>query len=190
MIEQTPTNRFDAEGQMLIRQMAAGTSGALDDFYAQYSRIVFSFLMARLEDRTLAEEVLQDVMLAAWRAAGSFRGESKVLTWLLTIARNRATNTRRKRTLSAVPLTDAVEATSGDTGPLERLVRQGEYEKVRDKLNQLPAQQREVLVLVFYHQLSEAEVAEVLDIPAGTVKSRLHRGKEMLRRALQSEASY
>jgi RNA polymerase sigma-70 factor (ECF subfamily) len=169
----------------LMQEIAVGHAPALDELYARYSSAIFGFLVARLRDHQLAEEVMQDVMLAAWRGAGSFRGESKVLTWLLSIARNRAINAVRKHHVPVVSYNDALDSPADDTGPFERLVRQSELRAVREVLDRLPDHQREVLVLVFYHQLTEAEVAGVLDIAVGTVKSRLHRGKEALRRALQ-----
>jgi RNA polymerase sigma factor (sigma-70 family) len=172
----------------LIQSMAAGNGQALDELYARYGPGIFSYLMARLGERTLAEEVLQDVMLAAWRSASQFRGDSKVLTWLLAIAHHRAINAIRRHTPPLVSLNDMAELQTNDTGPLERIERQSEYGALRSMLDKLPAEQREVLVLVFYHQLSEAEAAAVLGIAAGTVKSRLHRGKEALRRIMHSEA--
>lgn len=174
---------------MLLRAVATGASGAVEELYARYGPAVYGFLMARLGDALLAEEVLQDVMLSAWRAAGQFRGESKVLTWLLSIARNRAINARRRHRLPQIPLSDAYETPGTDTGPFERVLRSSERQLVRATLEQLSPQQREVLVLVFFHQLTENEVADVLGIPVGTVKSRLHRGKEMLRR-VWVEANY
>jgi RNA polymerase sigma factor (sigma-70 family) len=189
MAQYIPTYLSSASELVLIQEMAAGNSGALDELYARYGPAIFSFLMARTSNMTLSEEVLQDVMLAAWRSAASFRGDSKVLTWLLTIARNRAINAQRRHTPLVISLNEASDLGAGDTGPLERLMRQGEYQAVREQLEHLPAHLREVLVLVFYHQLTEAEVAGVLDIPAGTVKSRLHRGKEALRKALQVEGT-
>ena len=171
----------------LIRAMAAGHTPALDELYARHGSGIFSFLMARLGDQQLAEEVLQDVMLAAWNGAAGFRAESKVRTWLLTIARNRAINTRRRRTFTQVPINEALDARTDDTEPLERLTQQAEYSAVRAALETLSENQREVLVLVFYHHLTAAEIAEMLDISIGTVKSRLHRAKEALRNVLQSE---
>lgn len=189
MAQYIPTYLSNASELVLIQEMAAGNSSALDELYARYGPAIFSFLVARTGTPALAEEVLQDVMLAAWRSAAHFRGESKVLTWLLTIARNRAINAQRRRTPPVVSLNEELELNANDTGPLEKVMRQGEYQAVRERLDQLPAHLREVLVLVFYHQLSEAEVAEVLGIAGGTVKSRLHRGKEALRKALQVEGT-
>jgi RNA polymerase sigma-70 factor (ECF subfamily) len=178
--------QFDPD-YLLVQGMAQGNVHALDELYARRGPGILSFLTAHVGDRQLAEEVLQDVMLAAWNNAASFRGDSSVRTWLLVIARNRAMNTHRKRKLPLVTFDEAFGALSGDTAPLEKVERKTRESKVRDALNQLPLPQREVLVLVFYHQLSGPEVAQVLGINEGTVKSRLHRAKEMLRRVLQSE---
>lgn len=174
----------------LIRAMAAGDMGALDALYAKYSALLLGFLVSRIGDRHLAEEILQDVMLSAWHNAPSFRQESKVKTWLLVIARNRAANVHRRKHLNIVELNDEAGMHIHDTGPLERVTRDNERTTVREAISHLPTQHKEILVLVFYHQLSGPEIAEVLDISIGTVKSRLHRAKEMLRRVLLQEGGY
>lgn len=187
MIDYVPTIRASDSDLGLIRVMANGDTRALDELYARYGSGIFSFLVARLGEPALAEEVLQDVMLAAWRSAAQFRGESKVLTWLLTIARNRSINVIRKRRLPLVPINDALDTGADDTGPLEKVMRHTEQQAVRDALDQLPAAHREVLILVFYHHLTAPEVAAVLGIAIGTVKSRLHRAKDALRDVLRHE---
>jgi RNA polymerase sigma-70 factor, ECF subfamily len=171
----------------LIQAIANGSTQALDELYARYGPAVLNFLVARLNSREVAEEVLQDVMLAVWHNAAGFRGDSKVLTWLLTIARNRAINTYRKRKPDVVEFNDELDLHGDETGPLERVVKQDRYEAVKAALDTLPSDHREVLILVFYHQLTGNEIAEVLGTPVGTVKSRLHRAKESLRRVLTSE---
>jgi RNA polymerase sigma-70 factor (ECF subfamily) len=172
---------------MLIRGMAAGDQQALDHLYARHGHAILGFLMARLGNQQQAEEVLQDVMLAAWNNADRFRAESKVRTWLLAIARNRALNTQRGKKLNVTPLNDAFELASEETGPFEKVARNASHSALRQALDQLPPPQREVLVLVFFHQLTGPEVAEVLDISIGTVKSRLHRAKDALRRVIARE---
>ena len=171
----------------LVHAMAAGDERALDELYTRYGGPILGFLSARLSSRQLAEEVLQDVMLAAWRNAATFRGESSVKTWLLAIARNRAINARRGRKFTFTPLQHVFDLQTGDTEPLERVARKDRDTALRDALDRLPVLQREILVLVFFHQLTGPEVAKVLDIPVGTVKSRLHRAKEALRHALDRE---
>ena len=174
----------------LIERMARGDTQALDELYARLGGAILGFLTSRLSNRQLAEEVLQDVMLAAWKNAKSFRGDSKVKTWLLVIARNRAINSQRKRSLELVQLNETYGYQSEDTGPMERMVKQANRDVVRSAIDQLPEGQKEVLILVFYHQLSGPEVAEVLDISEGTVKSRLHRAKDQLKHLLGNEGSY
>lgn len=181
-----PSNDPD---QPLIHAMAAGNMRALDELYARHGLHILSYLMIHLGDRPLAEEILQDVILAAWNHAADFRGESRVLTWLLAIARNRALNAVRGRKIMMTPLNDDFEIASPDTGPLEKVVRLTEHASLRAALNRLPDQQREILTLVFFHQLSGPEIAQMLNISEGTVKSRLHRAKEALRRIMQSEGS-
>lgn len=173
--------------EALIQGMAAGDEHALDELYARHGGAVLSFLTARMGDRQQAEEVLQDVMLAAWNNAPDFRGESKVRTWLLAIARNRAINAQRGKKFTLTPLNAVFELPSADTGPLERIERKAQHMTLREAIRHLPEAQREILVLVFFHQLSGPEVADLLGISIGTVKSRLHRAKDALRHALYSE---
>lgn len=171
----------------LIQGMASGNAQALDELYARHGSALLGFLIARLSDRALAEEVLQDVMLAAWKNAGKFRGESSVRTWLLVIARNRAINAQRRYSPTLVSLTavgDSLHST--DTGPFEAVAREFDREAVREALKHLPPSHREILTLFFYNHLSGPEIAEVLDIAEGTVKSRLHRAKEALRTILST----
>jgi RNA polymerase sigma-70 factor (ECF subfamily) len=176
-------NDYDPDAA-LIRAIAGGDMRALNELYARHGANILSYLSSFLNDRQLAEEVLQDVMMAVWNHAGQFRGDSKVRTWLLTIARNRAINTRRRTTPNLVQFDDALDMDAGDTTPLEKVERKHRSELMREALNRLPPAYQEILLLVFYHQLSGVEIAEVLGISTGTVKSRLHRAKELLRRVL------
>lgn len=176
-------NDYDPDAA-LIRAIAGGDMRALNELYARHGANILSYLSSFLNDRQLAEEVLQDVMMAVWNHAGQFRGDSKVRTWLLTIARNRAINTRRRTTPNLVQFDDVLDMDAGDTTPLEKVERKHRSELMREALNRLPPAYQEILLLVFYHQLSGVEIAEVLGISTGTVKSRLHRAKELLRRVL------
>lgn len=177
---------FDPDWAM-VRAMADGDVRALNDVYARYGPMLLGFLSARLPTRQLAEEVLQDVMLAVWDNAHKFEARSKVKTWLLVIARNRAINATRRKKLPLIDINQVFDLSSDETGPMEAVVRHEEQDKVRAAIKKLPEGQREVLVLVFYHQLTGPEVAEVLDISEGTVKSRLHRAKENLKGLLAQE---
>lgn len=193
MEERNSTDAHGYEGfdpdWALVRAMADGNMSALDEVYTRYGAMLLGFLSARLPSRQLAEEVLQDVMLAVWDSAHKFEERSKLKTWLLVIARNRAINATRRKKLPLVDINQVFDLSSDETGPMESVVRHEEQDKVRTAIQKLPDGQREVLVLVFYHQLTGPEVAEVLDISEGTVKSRLHRAKENLKGILAQEDS-
>lgn len=184
--ESTTYQGFDPDWS-LIRSMADGDVRALNEVYARYGPMLLGFLNARLPNRQLAEEVLQDVMLAVWDSARKFEARSKVKTWLLVIARNRAINATRRKKLPLIDINQVFDLTSDETGPMEAIVRREQQNKVRAAIQKLPEGQREVLVLVFYHQLTGPEIAEVLGISEGTVKSRLHRAKDTLKGLLAQE---
>lgn len=169
----------------LIQRIVSRDASALDELYVRHGSGILSYLTSFLNDRELAEEILQDVMLAVWNNAATFRGDSKVRTWLLVIARNRAINSRRRYSPRLVALEDGINNYSDDTNPLEKVANLSRDEALRNTINALPDVHREVLILVFYNQLSGREVADVLGISVGTVKSRLHRAKDTLRRNLQ-----
>ena len=101
----------------LLRAVAGGDQQALRQLYALHGPCVLAYLMGQLGDRSLAEEVLQDVMLAVWNGAARFRGDSKVRTWLLAIARNQAISARRKRRVRLVALDEALPDSDGHGRP-------------------------------------------------------------------------
>ncbi|GAB4508941.1 MAG: sigma-70 family RNA polymerase sigma factor [Anaerolineae bacterium] len=157
----------------LVRAMAQGNRQALTDLYQRHGRSLLAYLIGQLGEQAAAEEVLQDVMLAAWQSAPNFRGDSKVRTWLLAIARRKVINVWRKRKVTQVPLQEEL------LGAGEPMLN--DRDAVREALRELSEDQREVLELIFYHELSGVEAAEVMGVSVGTVKSRLHRAKARMR---------
>lgn len=166
----------------LIKSIGQGNELALEQLYERHGLRLLNYLIGQLRDRNLAEEVLQNVMLSVWKAAAGFRGDSKVTTWLIAIARNHAINARRRRIPPPLPLNES-EA-DHQTGPMEALMRNAERAEIHTALRQLPEEQRETLELIFYHQLTGSEAAELLGVSVGTIKSRLHRAKTALRHLL------
>ncbi|MBZ0298088.1 MAG: RNA polymerase sigma factor [Anaerolineae bacterium] len=174
---------------LLLRAMAKGDVQALEALYARHGRHILAYLRGLLADPQQAEEVLQDVMMAAWRGAGSFRGDSQVKTWLIGIARRQAFNAIRRQQPDATPLDE--DAALDDTGVFRKVALNAEREVIRAAIRELPADQRETLELIFYHELSGVEAAVVMGVAEGTIKSRLHRAKATLRGILQrKEAGY
>lgn len=189
MAEPSVNHHLRDPDTVLIYAIAGGNHQALDELYQKYGRGILGYLCNYVNDPVLAEEVLQDVMLAVWKSAATFRGEAKVLTWLLTIARNRAINAQRRQKPTIVAYDEELGIRANDTSPLEIIERESRDSAVREAIKALPPMHREILVLVFYYQLSGNEIADVLGISVGTVKSRLHRAKEALRRVLYREGS-
>ena len=183
---ETIAPRTEDADLVLVRAMARGDARALETLYARHGSGVLSYLAGRVGDRALAEEVLQDVMLAAWRHAGAFRGDARVRTWLLTVAHHRAVNAIRRHRPVTVALDAAPRAL--DIGPSEPADSAGERTDLRRAIATLPDDQRAALELVFFHELSIAEAAGVLGVAEGTVKSRLHRAKHTLRGRLEPAA--
>ena len=166
-----------ADERELMRDVAAGDSGALRGLYDAHAGPVFRFALASLGDRHAAEDVLQETMLAAWSGARRYRGESSVRGWLLGICRKQvAMELRRRRPEDSVPIPDATADRRGSGTPTSTVV-----EELRDALDELDVEQRQLLLLVYVQGLQQQEVAEVLGIPLGTVKSRLFHARQRLR---------
>lgn len=167
----------------LLRAMGCGDAAALAELYRLRGPALLAYLTARLDDRGLAEEVLQDVMLAAWQAAGRFRGQGRVMAWLLAIARTRAINAYHRQVRP-----HATQVALDEASAQESCEPFGSHnEELSAGLRTLPAEQREALELVFYHGLSLKETAQVMSVAVGTVKSRLHRARKHLAKWIMEE---
>jgi RNA polymerase sigma-70 factor (ECF subfamily) len=130
-------------------------------------------LLRFVGNETVAEDLLSDVFLDVWRQAGRFEGRSAVATWLLSIARFKALSTRRRQTHAE--LDETIEATVADPtdDPEVMLEKKNRDELVREALTKLSPEHREIIDLVYYHEKSVEECAQILAIPAATVKTRM-----------------
>lgn len=169
----------------LVHQIAGGDEKALETLYLLHERRLYSFAYHLVGDPDLATEVLQECLIAAWQGASSFRGEGRVLTWLLGIVHHKAMNAVRKKRVSQVALETAEPLGDLDFGP-DKQVAEREFQRaIRSGLGQLSMEHRTVLELVFFQGISQAEIAQVCGCPLGTVKSRLNNAKFNLRRILE-----
>ena len=162
--------------QLLIR-IAAEDRGAFHLLFERHSNRIYRFALSLTRSPHLAEEVLQETMMAVWKGAKRFKGRSKVTTWLLGIAKNQAHNLLRKEERGRrLP-------ESGDriADPSDQALMSVQVERALDTLSEA---QREVLHLVFYENLTVRETAELLGIPEGTVKSRMHHARKYLSKEL------
>jgi RNA polymerase sigma-70 factor (ECF subfamily) len=168
----------------LLRLIAQGDQAAMAEFYRLHGRIVLAQILLVVGDRALGEEVLQDTMLAIWRGAGSFRGESAVRSWVIAIARRQARDRLRRRRIWVVDDALLGEQPSPEPGPELVALERAEVTEVASAIRLLIPAHWEVLGLAFGAGLSLPEVAEVLKVPLGTVKSRLTAARAALARVL------
>jgi len=174
----------DAE---LIERIAAGNGLAMQVLYLRHNTRVFRFVRRFTNDAATAEDLVSEVFLDVWHKARAFQGRSQVLTWLLAIARNKALDELRQRT--AGPLDDETAARIEDPAdtPEVAMQKQDRAEALRRCLAQLSAPHREIIDLVYYHQRSVAEVAEIIGAPQATVKTRMFYARKRLTQLLAEE---
>jgi RNA polymerase sigma-70 factor, ECF subfamily len=171
----------DAE---LLRRISRGDEDAMAAFYREHGRVVLAQVLLVTGERVLAEEILQDTMLAVWRGAGSFRAESSARSWVIAIGRRQTRDRLRGRRLRVVDDTFLADRPGPGPGPETLALDRAELAEVTTAIRDLATPHREVLGLVFGSGLSLPEVAAVLEIPVGTVKSRLAAARTALSRIL------
>ncbi|GIE83467.1 RNA polymerase sigma factor [Actinoplanes philippinensis] len=170
--------------EALLRSIAAGDAAALSRLYERHAGPLFGYLFRLAGDRMTAEEILQDTMLAVWRSAGAFEGRAKVSTWLFGVARRQAHNRLRGRFGPEPTVAEPADRPDQGAGPEELAIAAAGGTPVAAAIDRLPGHHRDVIALVFVAGLPLADVAEVLAIPVGTVKSRLHHARAAVAAAL------
>lgn len=170
-----------------VRQVAQGDEGAFEKLFRCYAPRILRFAMSYLNDRAHAEEVVQETMIAVWKNAKSYREQSQVSSWILGIARNKALDRARARQREPEFSKEKLDRRASSRATPEQITqREAQIERVRTALEKLSPEHREVMVLAFYNDLSYSEIAQILDCPEGTVKSRVYYAKEQLRRILSA----
>lgn len=174
--------REEADDAALVRAVAAGDARALESLYARYGTIVFGMVYRLLGDRQAAEECTQDVFVAVWRGAASYdEGRSRVTTWVLTIARNRAIDVARRRAARPVDPHESVEPADHAPDAADLVTAADHSARVAEAMAELPEAQREALTLAYFDELSHSEIADRLGLPVGTVKGRIRLALDRLR---------
>ena len=163
---------------ILIERIAGGDKLAMQALFARHRMSIYRWLLRFVSNETLAEDLLSEVFLDVWRQAGRFEGRASVSTWLISIARFKALSARRRRT--EAELDEKIETTVADTAndPEAALQEKHRGELLRQALTQLSPEHREAIDLVYYHEKSIDECAQVLGIPAATVKTRMFYGRK------------
>jgi RNA polymerase sigma-70 factor (ECF subfamily) len=168
----------------LIQAVAAGDRGAMHALYARHHLRVYRFLVRLTNDASLAEELVSDVFFAVWRDAASFAGKSELSTWMLAIARHKAFSALKRQTHER--LTDEMANAIVDPadGAEATLARDDRSAAIQTCLARLSPDHREVIDLVYYHDKSVEEVAEITGVPRATVKTRMFYARKGLARLI------
>ncbi|HEY7716560.1 MAG TPA: sigma-70 family RNA polymerase sigma factor [Candidatus Binatia bacterium] len=179
-----PDSFSDAE---CVRRIQRGETETFEILVRRHEKAIFNLLYRMLGDYDDAAETAQEVFLSAYRAINQFRGDANFSTWLYRIALNHAA-TRRKSTSSRqhrlVPIEDTDLVNDVDLGPAESLEKKEIRERVQRALNDLEPEDAMVILLRDLQDTAYEDIARVLKVPVGTVKSRLHRARQALKARL------
>ena len=172
--------------EALIGRIAAGDKVAMQVLFARHHVRVYRFVLRLVRDQTKAEDLISEVFLDVWRQAGRFEGRSTVSTWMLAIARFKALSALRRRLDGELDeeTASAIEDPTEDPGMA--LEKKDKSAMIRKCLTGLSAEHREVIDLVYYHEKSVEEVAEIVGIPENTVKTRMFYARKRLSELLKA----
>jgi RNA polymerase sigma-70 factor (ECF subfamily) len=170
------------DDQALIAAALAGRSEAFGELVTRYERAVYHLAVRTLHDRTEAEDATQEAFFKAYRALGSFRPGAKFSTWIFTICYRACCDrlAKRKR-ISGDELPDRADPSAGPEALAER---SDDAVRLRAAVDALPEKYRAVITLYHLQGKQYEEIATVLNLPLGTVKTHLFRAKEQLRKVL------
>ncbi len=187
-IEFHPSGRPSDEN--LIEAIATGSHAAMRTLYGRHHIRVFRFLVRLVSDAGRAEDLVSEVFLSVWRQASTFENRSRVSTWILSIARFKALTALSRRRDGQ--LDDAAREMVADTAdtPEQTVLHTDRNAQLRSCIAQMPREHREVIDLVYYHDKSVEEVAEIIHLPKNTVKTRMFYARKRLARLLSTHRDF
>jgi RNA polymerase sigma-70 factor (ECF subfamily) len=169
----------------LIAAIAAGDRDAMGTLFTRHSVSVYRFIVRFTRDASLAEDIVSDVFLTVWRGAAGFKQNSQVLTWLLAIARYKAIAALKRSSHERLEDQTAMTALVAADNPEASANQTSRRAVIKRCLMQLPEPQRELLDLVYYHERTLEQVAEIIGIPRGTVKTRVFYARKRMTELLR-----
>jgi RNA polymerase sigma-70 factor, ECF subfamily len=176
----------DTGGLVLIARIAQGDRLAMQVLYGRHHVRVFRFGVRLVRDEQVAEDLISEVFLDVWRQAGKFEGRSAVSTWLLAITRFKALSALRRRKDAELDDEAANAIEDGSDDPEVTAQKKDTGQALRKCLTALSPEHREIVDLVYYHEKSVEEVAEIVGIPENTVKTRLFYARKKLAELLKA----
>ena len=177
---------LSASDEILIGRIAQGDRLAMQVLFARHQVRVYRFVIRLVGNQTVAEDLISDVFLDVWRQADRFEGRSAVSTWLLAIARFKALSVMRRKPDQELndEMAGAIEDKADD--PEISIQKKDKSAALRRCLEVLSPEHREVIDLVYYHEKSVLEVAQIVGIPEATVKTRMFYARKRLSELLKT----
>src|SRR5262245_28910521 len=176
----------EAHDAQLMRRIAAQDQTALRGLYARHQTRVFRFLLRLVRQEAIAEELTNEVFMEVWRSAGRFEGKASATTWLLSIAHHRAVSALRRRREESWNEEEAAEIADAKDDPELELQKTDKAAILRRCLDKLSPEHREVIDLVYYHEMSIGEVSSIVGIPESTVKTRMFYARKRISELLKT----
>ena len=173
--------------ESLIQLIARRDKRAMQALFERHNVRVYRFVLRLAGNASLAEDIVSEVFLEVWRRADAFEGKSRVSTWLLAIARHKAYDAHRRHAATA-PLDDDMAAAIIDPADNPEMAanRENCNALIRTCLAQLSPAHREIIDLVYYHERSVKEIAQIAGIPEGTVKTRMFHARRRTAKLLMA----
>ena len=170
----------------LIARVGRGDGEAFDALYRQYRTRLTRFLANLVRQPHIVEEVLDDTLMVVWQRAGDFKGQSKLSTWIFAIAYRKAMKALRKYD---APIEDyeAESRASREASPEEAFGQTRLHRLLKSAMDELSPDHRGVVELTYFQDLSYREIAEIMDCPVDTVKTRMFYARRQLKRRLDGE---
>ena len=176
----------DANEACLLGRIAGGDRAAFEQLYRGYFSRLSRFIGRMTRNATLIEEIVNDTMLVVWQKAETFDGSCKPSTWIFAIAYRKTLKGLRGSDDPVESDASLYEDESGNQ-PEQAITRLQLQNTVAEALDQLPAAQRAVMVLTYYHEMAYSDIAEVVDCPVNTVKTRMFHARHRLKDLLWNE---
>lgn len=178
--------KISASDEILIGRIAQGDRLAMQILFSRHQVRVYRFVLRLVGNPTVAEDLISEVFLDVWRQADRFEGRSAVSTWLLAIARFKALSSMRRKPDEELDeeAVDTIEDSSDD--PEVAVQKKNKGAALRKCLQALSPEHREVIDLVYYHEKSVEEVADIIGIPEATVKTRMFYARKKLSELLKT----
>jgi len=177
--ETSGTDDGSGDEVALLRRVAEGDRAAFETLYRGYFPRLTRFLQRVMRRPQAVEEVLNDAMLVVWRKAASFNGQSKVSTWIFAIAYHKALKAIKRFDEPLEPDEEAYG--ESEAGPENHLMQRERYALIVQQLGRMSADHRAVIELTYYHGCAYREIAQIMNCPVDTVKTRMFHARRRLR---------